>query len=353
MSKIITTRTQELYDKLCVQLNNTRNGKRFHSRRKIMEQFRETRYVVDQVLQRLTDENMITIQEREGIFVTKGQQNAKMKIISFHDDWPSEQMQHFDLAVSNIFAKSPEKYHFSTQLYAFEEKRFTEQIETLDADVILLYPPRSLNKHDLVRLCALPQTVVFCCNTLYYAGVDAVDLQPGQIGMTAAHHLIENGHRELAILISEPQCPASAERINSFLHLARLNGIEPVIIDSHITEGDYSPTMAYNALSEHLARHGADFTGIFVLSDASAFGALKALKDFNLKIPEDISILSSGGLDIGEFSSPPLTTVSENFAEYAAVIKAGVDDLAAGKKFGIRSVNPILIERQSVKNMVS
>ncbi len=351
MSQAVTKRIQELYRQLRAQLDNTRSGRKFHSRRKIMELYRETRYVVDRALQQLTDESIISIHPREGIFINHRLEGEKLRIISCHDDWQSEQMGNFDQAIINVFAGEADLYDFSTQLYPFEAKGFIEQVEALDCDVILLYPPYSLSKNELIRLFALPQTIVFCCNTLSYAGVDAVDLHPEMIGMTAAHHLISNGHRKLAILQSEPWSPAESARINSFLHLSRLNGIEPIIIDCHISNGDYSPTMAHATLNQHIRQFGANFTGIFVLSDASALGALKALEDNGLRVPDDVSVIGNGGFAAAALYSPPLTTVSENFTGFAEAVKAGVEELAAGGRFGLRSVNPILVKRKSVKNI--
>lgn len=351
MSKAVKSRSRQLYLELRGQLESIQGGRRFYSQRKIMEQFRVTRHVADQALRLLTEAGMIEVRPREGIFVVRNQQLDRFRVVSFHCDWQSEQVRNFDQAVEKVLGEEPDRYAFSTVLYPFDGRDCIERLEAIRADAVLFYPPYGMKREELRRLLALPKTIVFCCNTLSYAGVDAVDLHPELIGMTAAHHLIRNGHRRLALLLSEPMSLAEHCRISSFLHLARLNGLEPAVIDCGVRSGDYSPTLVHAALSAHLEEHGADFTGIFVSSDTSALGALKALKDYGLNVPEDVSVIGNGGFAAGTLYTPPLTTVSENFAGFAAAVKAGVEALSAGGRFGLRSAPPLLIERQSVRNI--
>ena len=62
-------------------------------------------------------------------------------------------------------------------------------------------------------------------------------------------------------------------------------------------------------------------------------------------------MIGNGGFAAGTLYTPPLTTVSEKFAGFAAAVKAGVEALSAGGRFGLRSAPPLLIERQSVRNI--
>ena len=87
------------------------------------------------------------------------------------------------------------------------------------------------------------------------------------------------------------------------------------------------------------------------MSDYSALGVISAIKEYGLRVPDDISIIGEAGIPSGAFFDPPLTTIAHDTSLRATVILEGILDLFAGGSFGIRTVPTKLIERKSVKNI--
>ena len=56
---------------------------------------------------------------------------------------------------------------------------------------------------------------------------------------------------------------------------------------------------------------GVSCTAVFAMADVIAIGAIRAIREFGLRVPEDISVVGYDGLDIGDFLLPRLTTVTQ------------------------------------------
>ena len=72
----------------------------------------------------------------------------------------------------------------------------------------------------------------------------------------------------------------------------------------------------YHAACNLLDR-GRGFTALFAMSDVMAIGAIRALTDRGLKVPEDVSVMGFDGLQLGNFTLPRLSTVCQD-AEFLA-----------------------------------
>ena len=68
----------------------------------------------------------------------------------------------------------------------------------------------------------------------------------------------------------------------------------------------------------NLLERGRKFTALFAMSDVMALGAIRALNDRGIRVPEDVSVMGFDGLEFGEFLSPRLSTVRQNAALLAS-----------------------------------
>lgn len=78
----------------------------------------------------------------------------------------------------------------------------------------------------------------------------------------------------------------------------------------------YSYSDGYRAAQSLLAR-GRRFTAIFAMADVMAIGAIRALRDTGLRVPEDVSVMGFDGLPIGEYFVPKLATVTQGVESMA------------------------------------
>ena len=79
----------------------------------------------------------------------------------------------------------------------------------------------------------------------------------------------------------------------------------------------------YEAAKDLLTRT-PDLTGIFAISDSIALGAVRALRDIGLRVPEDVSIVGFDGVAFARYSIPRLATIQQ---DVEALARMSVDDL--------------------------
>ncbi|MDC4232712.1 LacI family transcriptional regulator [Actinomyces sp. B33] len=129
----------------------------------------------------------------------------------------------------------------------------------------------------------------------------------------AVRHLIDLGHRRIAVL----GVPSTDESIG----LQRLLGYRRAMADAglDVDEGlirsvphDRSDPYTYEhgyRLAQALLSERPDVTAVFAIADVIAIGAMRAIHDAGLRIPEDISVIGFDGITLGEYVEPRLTTL--------------------------------------------
>ncbi|MEW9670585.1 LacI family DNA-binding transcriptional regulator [Ammoniphilus sp. 3BR4] len=162
-------------------------------------------------------------------------------------------------------------------------------------------------------------------------------------------HLIRNGHQNIALIEGKKGFHATVERKEGFF-AALIEKAIP-IRKEYIVQGDYTIESGYYAMKKLLEVKPAP-TAIFCSNDEMAVGAMKAIFEVGLKIPDDISIVGFDDSPFSPFTTPSLTSVRRSISE---VSKEGAKkllsiiqgtDMHKGKIY----IKPELIIRDSVKN---
>jgi LacI family transcriptional regulator len=140
----------------------------------------------------------------------------------------------------------------------------------------------------------------------------------------ALSHLYELGHRRIAILRGPRAIPDSEFRWESCLDVAReidlkLDPALVVRIDSagwSMKTGHHpmAPEIGYKP-TQALLEKTRDFTAIFCFNDIAAIGAIRALKEAGLRVPEDVSVVGFDDILSAAYSTPSLTTVRQPLTE--------------------------------------
>ncbi|MFD6415460.1 LacI family DNA-binding transcriptional regulator [Streptomyces sp. NPDC060194] len=125
----------------------------------------------------------------------------------------------------------------------------------------------------------------------------------------AVRHLVSLGRRRIAH-ITGPLDQTSA--------VDRLDGYRDVLPDADpqlLATGDFTPAGGERAMCELLDR-APDLDAVFVASDLTASGALRALKAYGRRVPEDVAVVGFDDITtIAEHTEPPLTTVRQDIEE--------------------------------------
>ncbi len=141
---------------------------------------------------------------------------------------------------------------------------------------------------------------------LHQTTVNYVDSDNVQGARMAVEHLIRYGRRRIATVSGPLNMSAGQDRLEGYRAALREAGTG--IDDRLIAEGDFSQTSGYIA-AQKVLRQRPD--AIFVASDLMATGALRAIREAGLRVPEDIAIVGFDDAQIAAFAEPPLTTVRQ------------------------------------------
>jgi DNA-binding LacI/PurR family transcriptional regulator len=132
-------------------------------------------------------------------------------------------------------------------------------------------------------------------------------------------HLIDLGHTRFCEISGPLQWFDAQERHDSWLETLQKHGLTP----GESIIGDWSAASGYEAARNLLAR-GKRFTALVVANDQMAIGAIHALREQGLSVPQDISVVGFDDIPEAAFSGPPLTTIRQDFAKLG---RQGVEHL--------------------------
>jgi DNA-binding LacI/PurR family transcriptional regulator len=147
------------------------------------------------------------------------------------------------------------------------------------------------------------------------AGVTNIQLNHKLAAALALNHLAELGHQKVAFMKGQEQTVDTDFRWAEIMDTARCSGIEirPELL-IRLTENSWSPELGYGPVKALLSRT-RDFTAIFAFNDIAAFGAMRALHEAGLRVPEDVSVIGFDDVLSARFSIPALTTIRQPLRE--------------------------------------
>jgi len=145
---------------------------------------------------------------------------------------------------------------------------------------------------------------------LDFENLSSVSIDGKEACRCAVDSLIAKGHRQFAVI--------GGERVLSDTGRSRYEGCLESLRGHNIPfdeEKDYRAVRfsyqgGYNGARD-LLETGREFTALFAAADVMAIGAIRALRDNGLRVPEDVSVMGFDGLELGSFLVPQLSTVAQ------------------------------------------
>ena len=134
----------------------------------------------------------------------------------------------------------------------------------------------------------------------------AIDNHAGAFAIT--EHLIASGRRRVAFVSGPADNADAGERLRGYRAAMRRAGLDEAVID-----GDFSEQAGRDAARRILAGDRPD--ALFCANDMMAIGALEALKEAGVAVPQDIALAGFDDIPIARYVSPPLTTAAVPIAE--------------------------------------
>ncbi len=156
--------------------------------------------------------------------------------------------------------------------------------------------------------------------------VSFVDVDNAVGAYTATSYLIRLGYKRVATITGPLNTTVGLDRRQGYLDA--LNDRSHSIDEALIVEGDFTEMGGYAAL-QRLIPHRPD--AIFIASDTMAFGALRALRDAGLSVPNDVAVVGFDDLPTSALSAPPLTTIRQPIRRLGAqAVETLIDILTNG-----------------------
>ncbi|NOY08419.1 MAG: LacI family transcriptional regulator [Spirochaetes bacterium] len=125
----------------------------------------------------------------------------------------------------------------------------------------------------------------------------------------AVDYLVSRGHSRIAFINGHDLAAVSPLRLDGYKTALKENGIS---FDEDIVKvGNYTEKSGYDAVRQ-LLKEKADFSAVFAASDLMAVGAIKAIKEKGLKVPEDVAVVGFDDVFFAEYSHPSLTTIRQH-----------------------------------------
>ncbi len=184
---------------------------------------------------------------------------------------------------------------------------------------------------------------------------DVVNVDNVTGGYLAMKYLYDHGHRDILFIPGPELSPAAQDRekgIRKFLDKISKKDEVKVYLGEH---RGYNSEHGWVSVTQHLNKYGLNFTAIFAVNDWAALGAIDALKDYGIKVPDEVSIIGFDDAPFAQYTNPRLTTVMQPRWEMGTTAAQLLIERILDKHLRLPR-NVILptkiIERESVKKIM-
>ncbi|WP_459622419.1 LacI family DNA-binding transcriptional regulator [Burkholderia sp. 3C] len=194
---------------------------------------------------------------------------------------------------------------YSTHGNAEIEQRVLQQALSSESVLGVIYATVYTRKVTVpAALLKVPTVLLNCyCNERPLSSVVPSEVTGGH---TATEFLTASGHRRIGFINGETWQDAAKDRLKGYRQALATADLP---FDTNLVrDGDWSSGKGFeHTLS--LMREPNPPTAIFCANDLTAIGAIEALKQLGLRVPEDVSVMGYDDQEIARHTHPPLTTV--------------------------------------------
>ena len=191
------------------------------------------------------------------------------------------------------------------------ERRALAALEAKRVDGILISTAQSTD--DVTPYKELIDTglpMVFFDRCVYNIGASCVSMNDVESSREITEHLIQHGYKKIAHLSGPPKVSIGKKRLDGFLKALKEHNLE--IREKWIKESGFQEKGGYDAMMRLLENSEGDRPeAVVAVNDPAAFGAMQAILDNGLRIPEDIAIVGFTDDIRAKLMPVPLTTIRQ------------------------------------------
>lgn len=227
------------------------------------------------------------------------------------------------------------------------ENEELQQMESRNIEGLVI-APCSQNWKSMKKMYDRGRPIV--CIDRYFEDLDIpyVSTDNYEGAVIATRHLIENGHRRIACIQGVEDSVPNKLRIKGYTEAMLGAGIN----EYSITGNEFSVENGYKE-TKLLLQSKKRPTAIFTLSNTIAMGCMKALKEDNISIPEDISIITFDDHPYLDYLATPLTCITQPTREICRIAVKHLFFMLGNKEIKTRQIllKPELKYRKSVRRI--
>lgn len=198
-------------------------------------------------------------------------------------------------------------------------QEYLEKLSKINVDGLIYVPPPNKETSPYIRSLASTGLPIIEINRrrekdLFFG------VEPDNFGAVtqAMEHLYELGHRNIAFIVGSSETTTGSQRLEGYKYAVNKFGLD--LVPELIKIGEFSREFAEKATREILAYNGPNKpTAIFATSNRLLMGTMSVLKEFEVKIPDDISVIAMDDAEWLEEFKPSITTVDVAVDQMAAL----------------------------------
>ncbi len=278
---------------------------------------------------RVTLRHALQILEQKGLIIKRRGRNGG-NFISYRPDPANVKRKNIGL-ISNITSPATEPYFLhllsgiqnelvdkaKLHLIAKESREFQDVMNdnTIDGMLLIGCGRSDEQIYEYLERTGMPHTIINSYFDFYTnRGFVSCDSDNFAGGLEAMKHLIELGHTQIGYIGCSNERSNQLDRYNAYKHALSENNIPFNSGLVHICENNAQNGFSYNTAIDMLQQTNKP-TAIFVAGYYMTIEAIQAIKECNLRVPDDISIVGFDDFNISMHISPPLTTVRQPLEE--------------------------------------
>jgi LacI family transcriptional regulator len=169
--------------------------------------------------------------------------------------------------------------------------------------------------------------------TVLHECISYVSIDNVSAAQNAVNHLIDQGCRRIGHITGSLSNTDGQDRVQGYKQALKAAGIpfDPALV----VEGHFSSRSGYLGMKQ-LIKTGVD--AVFAASDTTAYGAIQAVREAGLRVPQDIALVGFDDLPRARETEPPLTTIRQPIQEKGYRAANLLFDLLDGKAEGPRQI---------------
>lgn len=236
---------------------------------------------------------------------------------------------------------------FSIPLYEYQPKSLSEWVGMRNLEGCILLPVFG-KEHPLMRDAL--KIKVPCVNYSGVVGpscssVVSNDLEGGRL---AGEFLLSHGHTQIGYIGGPESLSICQDRYQGFCEAySKRFGVHDKNL---VVAGDFSGASGAAAIME-LVQKNPFLTAVFCANDLMAMGAIMALSQHGIYVPDKISVIGYDGGFFTAYTNPPLTTIQHSNQRIGVKAAEMLVEILHGGKGRKEIISPILVQRSSVKSL--